>query len=314
MQYFRNAETQAAKTNETPNANVAEQVARQMYLQGQDSTYDGNEENREGVSAPYTVKNMSDSTEFKHSKKYAYMGGEKVKATHVGSDKGHSLSILDEQTAARSSEANRSPEQYDAVIDQFSVEENSRYFKDGNGTYCNIFVSDVTKAMGAEIPHWVDKDGNAVEVRQGEDGALKAYRADEKGKAVEIDIKECKEQLAYDMSNWLEENEKGNGGWKKVSAKEAQDAANDGKPAVAIQPVPGGSGRDHTAVVRPETDEYKFSEEEGPVIAQAGGTNFNYAHVNQGFKNDYKSDAIQYWIYAPEKEPVVVPKVPISGI
>ena len=48
----------------------------------------------------------------------------------------------------------RSPERYRSVINQFRVETAERYrpFRDGM-TYCNIFVLDVTRAMGAHIPH-----------------------------------------------------------------------------------------------------------------------------------------------------------------
>jgi len=57
-------------------------------------------------------------------------------------------------------ENSRSKLTYDNVIDQFDVETNPRYAKkDEDGmlkTYCNIFVWDVTLAMGAEIPHWFD--------------------------------------------------------------------------------------------------------------------------------------------------------------
>ena len=48
----------------------------------------------------------------------------------------------------------RSPERYRAVVNQFRVETAERYepFRDGY-TYCNIFVLDVTRAMGVHIPH-----------------------------------------------------------------------------------------------------------------------------------------------------------------
>jgi hypothetical protein len=43
------------------------------------------------------------------------------------------------------------------VINQFAVENNARYLPVPNHglTFCNIFSCDVTRAMGAEIPHWV---------------------------------------------------------------------------------------------------------------------------------------------------------------
>ncbi|NPV90054.1 MAG: hypothetical protein HPY50_04670 [Firmicutes bacterium] len=50
----------------------------------------------------------------------------------------------------------RSPYAYDMIIDQFKVADNPRYKRRNGNTYCNIFAWDVTNAMGAEIPYWVD--------------------------------------------------------------------------------------------------------------------------------------------------------------
>ena len=51
---------------------------------------------------------------------------------------------------------NRSAYHYFKVIEQFEVESSPRY-EPGKKTYCNIFAWDVTRAMGAEIPHWLIK-------------------------------------------------------------------------------------------------------------------------------------------------------------
>jgi len=70
----------------------------------------------------------------------------------------------------KSAASERSPALYDAVIDQFVVEKNPRYRRDQQGkgeTYCNIFVWDVTRAMGAEIPHWVDQENNPTVLGKG---------------------------------------------------------------------------------------------------------------------------------------------------
>ena len=95
--------------------------------------------------------------------------------------------------AVTSGEENRNPELYRAVIDQFRVETAERYrpFRDGN-TYCNIFMGDVTRAMGAEMP---DSMG-----------------------AIAID-------------NWLKTDGQASG-WREVDAETAQMHANRGKPAV----------------------------------------------------------------------------------
>jgi hypothetical protein len=148
----------------------------------------------------------------------------------------------------KNSAGSRSSESYSNVIDQFFVETNPRYKKNQQKkgeTYCNIFVWDVTKAMGAEIPHyWVE---NGVEI----------------------------EQRANDLYDWLE-NHGPDYGWTKTDATTAQNYANLGKPAVASKPNPGGIG--HIAVIRPGQ-----ISSEGPTTAQAGETNFNHGTVNQGF-------------------------------
>jgi uncharacterized protein YukE/peptidoglycan hydrolase-like protein with peptidoglycan-binding domain len=60
--------------------------------------------------------------------------------------------------ALRNAPSDRSKENYDNVINQFAVEHNPRYTpraiaKDGDEeTFCNVFVRDVTHAMGVEIP------------------------------------------------------------------------------------------------------------------------------------------------------------------
>ena len=140
---------------------------------------------------------------------------------------------------------------YDNVINQFAVGSSPRYQpRDGN-TYCNIFAWDVTKAMGAELPHWVDSNGNPAAQGQGRELDANATNA------------------------WL--NEHGaKSGWRKVSAEEAQAMANQGHPAVASWDNQGGIG--HIAVVRP--GEVTGN---GPAIAQAGSDCFNDGHVYECF-------------------------------
>lgn len=114
----------------------------------------------------------------------------------------------------QSQEGARSAQNYNAVIDQFDVERNPRYAQRNGNTYCNIFVSDVTRAMGAEIPHWW----------QG------------------------KEMNANATCDWLKDNGS-QFGWKPVSAADAQALANQGKPVVATWKNQGGIG--HVGVIRP---------------------------------------------------------------
>lgn len=156
---------------------------------------------------------------------------------------------------------NRSVTRYNDAINQFAVGVNPRYAKRNGNTYCNIFVWDVTRAMGAEIPHWVDGNGNPVGVGKG------------------------RELSANGVCSWLK-NHGARFGWKKVSAAEAQAAANQGKPVVSSWHNPGGIG--HVGIVRPGeiTDR-------GPAAAQAGAKNFNRGHVADGFG----SRPVEYWVH-----------------
>ena len=61
-----------------------------------------------------------------------------------------------------SSAGSRSAAQYRKVIDQFNVESNKRYTP-GENTYCNIFIWDVTRAMNAEIPHYINAETNKTD-------------------------------------------------------------------------------------------------------------------------------------------------------
>jgi LysM repeat protein len=150
--------------------------------------------------------------------------------------------------------ANRSQALYDQVIDQLAVGNNPRYLPANGCTYCNIFVWDVTRAMNCAIPHWVLADGTIA--APGQPGAF------------EIDIDEG--------AHWMTTYGVPRYGWQLVDAATAQAHANAGQPAVAIWSNPGGHG--HTAVVRAGVLTAR-----GPAIAQAGGHNFNYGHLADGF-------------------------------
>jgi LysM repeat protein len=158
---------------------------------------------------------------------------------------------------------NRDPNTYAQVLNQFAVGDNPRYARRDGNTYCNIYAWDATRAMGAEIPHWVDRNGRPAAV-----GASGAHELDANG-----------------LNSWLN-NHGGSNGWRKVSASEAQDAANLGQPSVASWRNPGGIG--HVAMVRPGEVTSR-----GPAIAQAGGSNFNSGHVADGFG----SRQPEYWIH-----------------
>jgi hypothetical protein len=171
-----------------------------------------------------------------------------------------------------STAGDRSRALYDDVINQFAVAANKRYRvrdlnKDGyDDTFCNIFVWDVTRAMGAEIPHWVDERGNGVAP----------------GKGTELN--------ANGVVWWLGTHG-GRHGWVEASAEEAQARANRGEPAVAAWH--SGSGAPgHVAIVRPGS----YDPANGPTIAQSGAKNFNLGTVEQGFGSTPRG-AIKYYVH-----------------
>ena len=163
----------------------------------------------------------------------------------------------------QSQPGDRSRRRYDQVLNQFGVGSNPRYRPRGGNTYCNIFVWDATRAMGAEIPHWVDRNGNAARV-----GAQGAWEMD-----------------ANDTNRWLHNHGAANG-WRRVSASEAQAHANSGAPSVVSWKNPGGIG--HIGMIRPGTVTSR-----GPALAQAGRNNFNNRHVEDGFGRRQP----EYWIH-----------------
>ncbi|MFO7171949.1 MAG: hypothetical protein DIU70_003140 [Bacillota bacterium] len=156
----------------------------------------------------------------------------------------------------------RSADRYNQVVEQFDVEKNPRY-KPGTDTYCNIYLWDVTRAMGAEIPHWVDKNGNPVPV----------------GKGIELD--------ANKTAEWLKEHGP-RFGWREVTAAEAQEMANRGHPVVAAWRNPSGIG--HVALVVPG----EYDPAKGPTITQAGSKNFRRATVRDGFG---RLEEVRYYVH-----------------
>ena len=155
----------------------------------------------------------------------------------------------------------RSADVYSQVINQFDVENNPRYAQRDGNTYCNIFAWDVTRAMGTEIPHWVDNAGNPMPYGQGH----------------ELD--------ANGVNQWLN-SQGGNYGWQEVSPDQAQAMANQGFPVVASWDNVGDIG--HIAVVRPGAINGN-----GPETAQAGGENWNDGHVYDSFP---RGAQVQYFV------------------
>jgi len=158
---------------------------------------------------------------------------------------------------------NRSAALYRAVIDQFSVETNPRYAvnkRGKNDTYCNIFMWDVTRAMGAEIPHYVNPD--TLEPM---------YYPNVKG---------ARELNANGIYDWLGKVG-GQYGWVQVTAEQAQNLANQGKPVVTA--MRNNSGHGHVQVVCPSKDGV-YDPERGVTIAQAGRNLYNYAPITRVYR------------------------------
>jgi LysM repeat protein len=150
--------------------------------------------------------------------------------------------------------SNRSRDAYDQLINQFAVGHNPRYLPGDGRTWCNIFVWDITTAMGCELPHWLDRTGRAaIPYSSG---------------ANEVNIN--------GGIDWMINQGVRYNGWRKASSTEAQQAANLGQMALALWKNPTGHG--HTAVVRPGN-----ITSEGPASAQAGRRNFNSGHIKNGF-------------------------------
>jgi hypothetical protein len=166
----------------------------------------------------------------------------------------------------RSRERRRDAAAYDSVIDQFDVESNPRYRKnrDGRGeTYCNIFVWDVTRAMTAEIPHWVNEGGDPAEVGCG------------------------RETTANTIVAWLQTHGT-RFGWRPLDPAGAQQLANRGCPVVAAWCNDGGIG--HVAVVRPGT-----LTDEGPLVAQAGERNVRAERVARAFPEAWRNGYVRFF-------------------
>ena len=169
-----------------------------------------------------------------------------------------------------SSEGARNPALYRSVIDQFSVETAERYkpFRDGY-TYCNIFMWDVTSAMGAEIPHYTNP----------QTGEPMYYP----------DIKGATQMGAIATDEWLKKYGP-EYGWRQVDAETAQRYANSGRPAVTTA---GSLG--HVQIVCPSQDG-DFDQIRGVTIAQAGRIVTNYTHLSGTYSTNGQQ-SVSYFVH-----------------
>jgi monofunctional glycosyltransferase len=160
-------------------------------------------------------------------------------------------------------------------LDQFQVESNPRYRRnraDRGETYCNIYVWDVTRAMGAEVPHWVDDAGNPKEPGRGH------------------------ETTANGVVEWPDADG-ARFGWQEVGSDRAQDLANLGQPVIAAWLNPKGIG--HVAMVRPCSPS-----REGPLLSQAGQTNSRSILASDAFGEAWTRREVRYFAHT---EPASLP-------
>lgn len=159
----------------------------------------------------------------------------------------------------------RSVARYDAVIDQFGVERNPRYAPHSGLTFCNIFVSDVTRAVRAPIPHRVNAAGAP------DDGGG--------------------ELTCGGMAAWLHTHGQAEFGWQQVgTAAAALAAANQGRPAVVITPRGVTHDEEHTAIIRAGD----LDPELGPDIAQAGRRCVRRIRLGTTFSGRPR----EFWVHA----------------
>jgi len=162
----------------------------------------------------------------------------------------------------------RDVDAYQTVIDQFDVESNRRYLRNRAGrgeTYCNIFVWDVTRAMRAELPHWVDQDGEPAAVHCG------------------------RETTANDVIEWLRVHGE-RFGWHHADVSGAQRYANRGCPVVAAWHNPGGIG--HLAMMLPGS-----VDERGPLVAQCGEINGVRIRAADAFGAAWRKGDVIYFVH-----------------
>lgn len=153
-------------------------------------------------------------------------------------------------------EGERSAEAYNAVIADLDVENRGRYARTSKDTWCNIYVWDVTKAMGCEIPHYYSKTTGEPLTR--------AYCLKHPGEYYEMSA----DRMASYLANYGRDC-----GWMECDADTAIAMANQGYPTVTAATTTG-----HVAMVVPQNEG-----ESGVKISQAGASNFEHGAINKGF-------------------------------
>jgi len=174
----------------------------------------------------------------------------------------------------RGNAANRSKALYDNILNQFAANKNPRYAHRNGSTFCNIFVWDVTRAMAAEVPHWVDRNGDPGKVG-----------------------KPNQELNANQLNDWFHKHGARHG-WSQVTLAVGIQRANQGYPVVASWknkkvPAPGKRAIGHIAMIRPGLP----SAEGAPWMAQAGAKNRNYIRMFGAGGVWAKTTPVEVWTH-----------------
>lgn len=177
--------------------------------------------------------------------------------------------------AVKSLPGARRPDLYVEVCKQFGVTTHPRYQpkatrdpKTGRvkiSTYCNIFVWDVTRAMGVEIPHWVDFTTKSKPVGV--------------GKGDELD--------ANEVFDWLVKHGPSSS-WYPANASAAGMLARAGRPVVAAWRNPSGASG-HIAMVLPGLPPDHL------VIAQAGAKCLFNEPITKGFGDLFNRSEVRFF-------------------
>lgn len=154
----------------------------------------------------------------------------------------------------------RARSRLDSILDWFNVEDSPRYRPLGGTTYCNIFVWDVTRALTAEIPHWVDADW--LPCGQKHPGA--------------------RETTANMLFGKLRD---GAWGWRECDQVHAGSFVRGGFPVVAAWKNPKGPG--HIAMLTPSDDDI--------LVAQAGAVCARRIPIQHAFGAGRMPDVRYFW-------------------
>lgn len=157
----------------------------------------------------------------------------------------------------------RGPQAYRSVLQALDPAGNPRYTARNGRTFCNIFAWDATRALGAELPHWIFANGDIAPAE-----ATGAVRINCNG-----------------LHRWLREHGARHG-WRMAALEEAQAAADRGEPTFALWKNPEGP-HGHMAFLLPGGTG-------GPRFAQAGERNF----LDGSFDDSFRGRTVEYWTHA----------------